>query len=117
MKEGIILSVDIGGSHITAALTDMRQRAIIPGSVYRAHVDSHASADDIIDRWCDVMQQSKCASDKIDRIGIAIPGPFDYEQGISRITGLHKYEALYGLNIKDILAERFHIRREYIKLS
>ncbi len=29
-------------------------------------------------------------------IGIAMPGPFDYEQGISQITGLHKFESSTG---------------------
>src|SRR5699024_1768192 len=36
-------------------------------------------------------------------IALAFPGPFDYEKGISWITGLDKFEALYGLNVKELL--------------
>ncbi|HNC13901.1 MAG TPA: ROK family protein, partial [Cyclobacteriaceae bacterium] len=43
------------------------------------------------------------------RIGIAMPGPFDYANGISLIKGLDKYEALYKLNVKQILSQRLSI--------
>ncbi|MDF0480002.1 ROK family protein [Vagococcus sp. PNs007] len=33
-------------------------------------------------------------------IGIAFPGPFDYENGVSLIKGLRKYDAIYGVNLK-----------------
>jgi glucokinase len=38
------------------------------------------------------------------QIGFALPGPFDYHKGVSLIKNLHKYDALYGLNIKELLA-------------
>jgi len=117
MNEGTVLSVDIGGSHITAALIDIQRRVIVPGSVHRAHIDSHANAATILDGWCAVMHQSMRAAEKTDRIGMAMPGPFDYEKGISLITGLHKYEALYGMNIKDLLSERLNINRNYINIA
>ena len=40
---------------------------------------------------------------EIDGIGIAIPGPFDYRKGISRMT--HKFQSLYDLNLKDLIVE------------
>ena len=43
------------------------------------------------------------------KIGIAMPGPFDYENGISYIKDQNKYEALYGLNIKEQLAKKLEI--------
>ena len=53
-------------------------------------------------------QQSKEYSEydrsgNIGGIGIAIPGPFDYGNGISLIKDLEKYESLYGTNIKETL--------------
>lgn len=117
MKKGIVLSADIGGSHITAALIDMEHRNIIPGSVYRSHVDSHADAVTIINGWCNTMQQSMRTAANVHRIGMAMPGPFDYEKGISLITGLHKYEALYGMNIKDLLSERLAIDSSNINIA
>jgi glucokinase len=42
-----------------------------------------------------------------DLLGVAIgmPGPFDYEVGISYIKGVAKYEAIYGMNIKTELQQ------------
>lgn len=33
-------------------------------------------------------------------IGFAFPGPFDYEKGISLMQGMRKYEAIYGVNLR-----------------
>jgi len=47
-------------------------------------------------------------------IAMAMPGPFDYKNGISWIHGLDKYEAIYGLNIKQYLATALGIDPENI---
>ncbi|NMC42100.1 MAG: ROK family protein, partial [Bacteroidales bacterium] len=36
-------------------------------------------------------------------IGFAMPGPFDYVNGVSYIKGVSKYENLYGFNIGDAI--------------
>ena len=36
-------------------------------------------------------------------VGLAFPGPFDYEKGISHISGLAKYDAIEGLALEDAL--------------
>ena len=36
-------------------------------------------------------------------IGIAIPGPFDYRNGVSLMT--HKFQSLYGMNLKALIVE------------
>lgn len=41
-----------------------------------------------------------CIDFKVMGIGIAFPGPFDYENGVCLIKGLEKFEALYGINLK-----------------
>jgi len=33
-------------------------------------------------------------------VGVAMPGPLNYIDGISLIKGLRKYDNLYGVNIK-----------------
>ncbi|HEY4109754.1 ROK family protein [Puia sp.] len=35
-----------------------------------------------------------------------MPGPFDYPNGISMISGLAKYERIYGINVREALRER-----------
>lgn len=38
-----------------------------------------------------------------------MPGPFDYDKGISFIKDTAKYQSLYGLNVKKLLAENLEI--------
>lgn len=109
-----VLGVDIGGSHITAALVDLQSRSLVAGSYHRERVNANGSAADIISSWRDVLIRSMRGAHKI---GIAMPGPFDYAKGISLIKGLHKYEALYGLPVKDLLAEALNIAPEEIIMN
>ncbi len=104
MNHSFVLSADIGGTHITTALIDEQQRSILPGSQHRGLVNAQAGAEEIIHAWSGIMRQSLQAAPGAHRVGIALPGPFDYDAGISLIKGLHKYEALYGLNVKELLA-------------
>ncbi|MFP5039518.1 ROK family protein [Parasediminibacterium sp. JCM 36343] len=103
--ENTVLGIDIGGTHITAALVDMGKRAIIDGTHFRGHLDSKGTLENILSAWVQVIKQA--AGGELlpkQQIGIAMPGPFDYENGISLMIGNAKYEALYGKNIKTLLA-------------
>lgn len=113
-----MLGIDIGGSHITAALLDMQQRNILKNTYTRERVDSHALAEQIIHVWCDAIRTAyKKANVTIGSLGIAMPGPFDYDNGISYIAGNDKYAAFYGLNVKDLLASELQIDRDQILMS
>ena len=109
MKD-FVLGIDIGGSHITAALVDLETQTIVEGTSERLAVDSKASADRILTSWCEVINAafSKAQSDN-KRIGIAMPGPFDYEAGICLIQDQDKFKSLYRLNLKNELAGRLNI--------
>jgi glucokinase len=117
MSDTIVLGVDIGGSHITTALIDQRTGALLPGSWHRERINSRAGANEIIRSWSKVMKQSLEAAPGVYRVGIAMPGPFDYEAGVSFIKGLHKYDSLYGLNIKHLLADQLHTEARYIHMA
>ncbi|TCD15649.1 ROK family protein [Pedobacter psychrodurus] len=113
-----VLGIDIGGSHITAALLDMQQRNILKNTYTRERVDSHASAEQITCTWCGAIRTAyKKAGIEIGNLGIAMPGPFDYDNGISYIAGNDKYAAFYGLNVKDMLASELQIDRNQILMS
>ena len=111
----IVLGVDIGGSHITAALVDLNSRSVVAGSNKRRLVNSQASAEEIIHDWCEVINSAlNGRPDVLQRIGIAMPGPFNYEEGISLIKDQDKFKALYNMNIKNILAKRLAVKAEHI---
>ncbi|WP_316831215.1 ROK family protein [Pedobacter aquatilis] len=110
MEKPVALGVDIGGTHITAALIDLETRTIIQDSIKRSAVDSRESKEIIINAWCEVITKVlKKTGSETKLIGIAMPGPFDYEKGISLIKDQDKFKALYGINIKEELSKRLSI--------
>jgi glucokinase len=111
-----ILAADIGGSHITAAVCTSDTHVIIPGSITRVDVQSQGSAADILGAWEHALKQAtKHSPTIIAGVGVAVPGPFDYEQGISYITGLNKYESIYGLDIRSHFADALQLDAVRIK--
>jgi glucokinase len=104
-EQKFVLSADIGGSHITAAIIDIDKRRICEETITRIPVDCHGSQQEILHSWsrCLMMAEEK-AADEIVGLSLALPGPFEYDTGVSRIKGLSKYESLYGVNIKHQLA-------------
>lgn len=112
----LVLGVDIGGSHVTAALIDLETRTIVDGSLKRKTVDATASAEKILAEWCDVMLETyKTTKGAPEKIGIAMPGPFDYEEGICLIKDQDKFKALYKMHIKENLAARLKISADSIR--
>lgn len=112
-----ILTADIGGSHITAAICNLQSHTILTHSTYRVEVDSKSSAESILACWKNAFDQvlQKNETISISGVSLAMPGPFDYENGISYIKGLDKYEALYGMNIKQCLAGMLNMNEQAIR--
>jgi glucokinase len=107
----MILGIDIGGSHITAALVDKDSHLLIRDSYRRIHFNSKGTAEEIINAWSDLINEVFEKNHILNKkIGIAMPGPFNYEKGVSMIKGLDKYESLYQLNVKELLASKLEIR-------
>lgn len=101
----MIIGIDIGGSHISSALVDEASMQIVAGSFCKKNIDAHASAAVIIKEWAYSVKSSLSLQENVPltRIGVAIPGPFDYTNGICRIEGVSKYQSLFGVNIKQLL--------------
>jgi glucokinase len=106
LSGSFILTADIGGTHITSAVYDGEKNSVIDESISRVGFSSKGSAWDILNSWAEALSQTLRKTEvAISGVGIAMPGPFDYETGVSYITGLSKYESIYGMNIKQQLAE------------
>jgi len=111
----LAIGADIGGTHITAALVDLETKSIISGSANRLKVDSHAPSDQILAAWCEAIKSAQ-QEFSMQKVSLAMPGPFDYERGICLIKDQDKFENLYGLNIKELLAESLNIQPEDISM-
>ena len=99
------MAVDVGGSHVTAALVDMRARRVLVGSVHRQPVQEARSAAEILDAWSEVCLAAAEAGPTPDGLGLAVPAPFDLQAGVSQMT--HKFRALRGLPLVPLLRQRW----------
>ncbi|MGN7865386.1 ROK family protein [Chryseobacterium sp. 22458] len=109
-----IVGIDIGGSHITMAQVDPEKREIISSTYVREHVNSFDDKETIFSAWISAI--NKAAHDLAQEdllIGIAMPGPFDYENGISLMLQ-GKFYDIYNVNIKEELAKRLSVSTEQI---
>lgn len=105
MERQYVLGVDIGGSHITAAALGLHDRQILEKSYTRKHLDALSTKETILKTWKNAIFETWTkAGLKETKIGIAMPGPFDYEAGISYMLDNNKFQALYELNVKEALA-------------
>lgn len=105
-----VLGADIGGTHVTAAVVDLSTRKILHETITRQPVDASETIADIIRSWSSTMLTTIGKyKTEVKQVGIAMPGPFDYENGIALMQNQDKYDALYGINVKELLAEALQV--------
>jgi glucokinase len=110
-----IAGVDIGGSHITVALVDLKTREIIENTLVRKSINAKEAADYLIQTWATIIKESFGKMNLLPgKVGIAFPGPFNYSKGICLIKEQNKYRSLYRLNLRELLSEQLNIPGENI---
>lgn len=112
-----VLGVYISGYHITTLIVNLRTGVVLRSSYQRQAINSRGTASEIIDACAAIIQHALTSNNmELNRIGIAMPGPFDYEKGIAYIKNNKKHEALYGLNVKELLAAKLNIPTTNIRM-
>ncbi|MFH0759958.1 MAG: ROK family protein [Bacteroidota bacterium] len=103
MNQKYAVGSDIGGSHITCALIDLEHQMILPESRVKCRLNNKASADEILGVWSEAVGETILGIDLGDLagIGFAMPGPFDYVNGIALFKLVDKYLGLYGVNVTE----------------
>ncbi|MEX2540539.1 MAG: ROK family protein [Trueperaceae bacterium] len=101
-----MISFDIGGSAIKSGL--IQSDGSVDGDLARRTIDSTAGAQEILAELTEAIEAAHGRAGESTVIGVtvAIPGPFDYRRAISRMNGLGKFEALYGLELDSLLRRR-----------
>jgi glucokinase len=107
----IALGVDIGGGHIYSAAVDLSTHKLIPGTARTEKINNKAGAGEILDGWCNALRGtlSEIDASRLAGIGFAMPGPFDYANGIALFERVEKFESLYGINISEQLRDRLQL--------
>lgn len=109
---------DIGGSHISCAVIDLEKKSLLRQSLRTQKVNNHAPADKILSDWCMALNRTMGLVSKNDLagIGFAMPGPFNYPEGIALFTGTNaKYEKLFNIHVADELSKRLDLSPDRIR--
>lgn len=109
MEKRFAIAMDVGGSHITSAIVDLSEMKVFEESLFKVSYDSNLPTAEVMAFWENAIRTllEKSEVGKLSGIALAVPGPFDYDDGTCWIKDQDKYENFYGLNIKDLLRERF----------
>jgi glucokinase len=95
----LVGALEVGGTHVTAALVDVGTCRILDPSRSRRPLDGSGSASTILGTLVDAAS-SVCTGDGPGMpLGVAIPGPFDYARGIARYEGVAKFETITGADV------------------
>jgi predicted NBD/HSP70 family sugar kinase/mannose-6-phosphate isomerase class I len=97
----IYIGIDIGGSHISAAFVDP-ESGLVDGKIQKATVDGNGTLHETIETWLSFIRKMTDGNAAVSGLGFAMPGPFDYMRGISKIEGVRKFNSLFGLNVKEV---------------
>ena len=114
MKGPFAVGSDIGGSHISCALVDMRSHEILEKSYTKLEVDNKGSASEITSSWCRAITEclQKAEVSQPAGIGLAMPGPFDYVNGIGLFEGVDKFDNLNGIDVEAAIRSGLDLRHE-----
>ncbi|MCL8000991.1 ROK family protein, partial [Brucella sp. 21LCYQ03] len=116
MEIELILAIDVGGTHISAALINKNTMCLHEQAYVQGEVDSNASRASILTDWDQVLTQVLClVENPVQACVISIPGPFDYVNGVSQMDGMYKYQAILGMDVKQYLNEKYHIPAKNIR--
>jgi len=103
------LSLDVGGTQIKSCLVSTQGQIISDVEYYLAK--SNQSKQEIINNFITIIGEGFNTAKKLDiniiAVGVGFPGPFDYDNGISKIQGIGKYDSIYNVNLKEIFEQEF----------
>lgn len=95
-----VAAMDIGGTHVSAALVDIAA-GILVGKPVRVALGSEPTAEVFVKTIAGCAAQLSFIAER--RWAIALPGPFDYERGIAHYEGVGKFDALRGFDLRAAL--------------
>ncbi len=105
-SEGAVLCLDVGGSSVKSGVV-LSNGAVVAGP-FRTHLKSGGPAEDIVRALAETLLNlhGKAVGLHVRGVGVAMPGPFDYERGVSRMVGLGKFDAIQGLPLAPAVTSR-----------
>jgi len=116
MNTGRKIGMDVGGSHISAAIIE--ETGGEPVFKTRIGLNSHDSAANTVAAIGNCIKELLTGEAEIAAVGIAFPGPFDYEKGICAVTNVGgKFEQAFGLHMEQALKDFTGLHHTDFKFS
>ncbi|RED19086.1 glucokinase [Flavobacterium cutihirudinis] len=115
MNKEYAVGVDIGGTHITAAIIDIANMKMIDFSVHKESFDSNLPVDQVMSIWEKVIRISieNSKVEEVKGLAVCMPGPFDYANGLCWIKDQSKYEHFYGKNVRYLFQGTLNLSNEF----
>jgi glucokinase len=105
-----VVALDIGGTHVSAARVEPHTALAAP--LVRVEYEPNADRGTVLGA---ILGAAASVTDSAIRaVGVAAPGPFDYEHGICAVHGLGKLEAIYGVDLRSELARALDVRPDAV---
>ncbi|BAX80117.1 ROK family protein [Labilibaculum antarcticum] len=113
MKKQISIGVDVGGSHISCAAYDLTNKKLITESISHTTLNNQGSKEEIVTAFGRLLRLciAKIEAENLVGIGIAMPGPFDYVNGIGLFTGSNaKFQSINEVNLRSEIQENLGLK-------
>jgi glucokinase len=94
-----VAALDVGGTHVSAARIDPASGAA--EAFARTPFAPDADQETLVRALSDA---AAAVGTRAARLGVAVPGPFDYERGVCTIAGVAKLDALHGVDLRAVLS-------------
>lgn len=105
----VVGALEIGGTHVSAGRVDIARSRLDPPGGFRLALDGGSTREELIRTIAGAASETNLPA--IDRWGVATPGPFDYVRGVSRIRGVAKLDALYDVDLRELLSRALGLER------
>lgn len=100
------IGIDVGGSHLTVGVIDVNNPLPASLRLVRKDLDALDTGYNIVTTIGNGIREVLEEGITPDAVGIAFPGPFDYEKGVSTIAGVGgKFEQTFGIHLQQALAD------------
>lgn len=95
----VVGALDIGGTHVSGGRVDLASASLETRSRAFEPLPAHAGRIELLAAITRVART--IAEPDLARLGVSVPGPFDYARGVSEIT--HKLDGLHGVDLRSEL--------------
>lgn len=115
-----IAALDVGGTSIKSGVVRFGVGDELPTVDLGPSMPTLAQspdADTIVARLAEMVDHALRVDPAAEGLAIAICGPFDIERGVSMMRGVHKFEAIFGLDLRREFVRRTSIGERPIRFA